>query len=98
MGAHLLEALKGLSSPLIGEVRGLGLMIAVELVDGSGALLDAGRTAAVKGALREQGVLVGQMSHAVQGPNSVLTLSPPLVLGLDEADRIVQAFERALPG
>ena len=59
VGAHLLEGLKGLSSPVVGEVRGLGLMLAVELVDESGALLDAARTAAVKGALRDQGVLRG---------------------------------------
>ena len=99
VGSHLLEALKGLSSPAVGEVRGLGLMIAVELVDGSGA--PARRRAAPprsRAPCGSKGSLVGQMSHAVQGPNSVLTLSPPLVLGLEEADRIVQAFERALPG
>jgi taurine-pyruvate aminotransferase len=97
VGAHLLAGLRSLaSSPLVGDVRGLGLMLAVELVDDSGALLDAGRTAGVKGALKEQGVLVGQMSHAVAGPNSVLTLSPPLVLTEDEADRIVAAFTQAV--
>jgi 4-aminobutyrate aminotransferase-like enzyme len=37
------------------------------------------------------------MSHAVLGPNSVLCLSPPLILTRAEADQIVDAFRTALP-
>ena len=76
---------------------GIGLMLAVELIDGSGSLLDGGRTSKIKAALKSAGVLVGQMSHAVLGPNSVLCLSPPLILTRGEADRIVDAFRTALP-
>lgn len=97
VGAYLLNGLQGLTSPVIGEVRGLGLMLAVELVDDEGAMLAAADTAAIKGKIKGAGVLVGQMSHAVSGPNSVLTLSPPLVLTHEEADRIVEAFAQALP-
>ena len=71
-------------------------MIAVELVGQDGALLDAERTAQVQGGLREEGVLVGKMSHVLPGPESILFLSPPLILSQAEADKIVAAFEVAL--
>ena len=97
IGSYLLAGLQALKSPIVGEVRGIGLMLAVELVDESGALLDGTRTGKVKAALKSAGVLVGQMSHAVIGPNSVFCLSPPLILTRDEADQIIDAFRLALP-
>jgi len=98
VGAYLLEKLQALDSPLIGEVRGKGLMIGVELIGEDGAMLDAARTAQVQGGLRSEGVLVGKMSHVLPGPESVLFLSPPLILTEAEADKIVSAFEAALNG
>ena len=96
VGAYLLEQLQALDSPFIGEVRGKGLMIAMELVDGDGALLDAERTAQVQARIRDEGVLVGRMSHAMPGPESMFFLSPPLILSSDEADQIVAAFAAGL--
>ena len=96
VGAHLLEGLKGLDSSLIGDVRGKGLMIGVELVDENGAMLDAERTGRVQAGIREEGVIVGRMSHVMAGPESILCLSPPLILTVEEADRIVAAFQAAL--
>ena len=43
-----------------------------------------------------EGVIVGSMSHAILGPESLLYLSPPLILNRDQADRIIGAFEVAL--
>lgn len=97
VGGYLLEGLRRIKSPIVGDVRGIGLMLAVELVDSTGALLDVALTGRVKAALKAAGVLVGQMSHAVSGPNSVLCLSPPLILTHAEADQIIAAFEKALP-
>jgi taurine-pyruvate aminotransferase len=96
MGAYLLDGLRQLDSPLVGDVRGKGLMIGVELIGEDGAMLDDARTAQVVGGIRDAGVLVGKMSHAVDGPESVLFVSPPLILREDEADRIVDAFEAGL--
>ncbi|MFH1566544.1 MAG: aminotransferase [Gemmatimonadota bacterium] len=96
VGAHLLEQLRGIGSPWLGEVRGRGLMIALELVDHTGACLDAASTARVKAALLDQGIIVGSMSHVLPGPESILFLSPPLILTRDQADRIVGAFRLAL--
>ena len=96
VGTYLLEQLQEMDSPLVGDVRGKGLMIGVELIDETGAMLDAGRTASIKNRIRDEGVLTGQMSHAILGPESVLCLSPPLILTESQADTIVEAFRVAL--
>ncbi len=96
VGAHLLEGLTELDSPFIGDVRGKGLMIGVELADENGAMLDAERTGRVQAGIRDEGVLVGRMSHVMAGPESILCLSPPLILTTEEADRIVAAFRAGL--
>ena len=96
VGGHLLDGLKSLSSPFVGNVRGKGLMLAVELTDESGGFLDAARTAKVQARIREEGVIVGKMSHVMAGPESILFLSPPLVLTTEEAGRIVAAIGAGL--
>ncbi len=96
VGATLLAALERLDSPYIGEVRGKGLMIAVELAAHNGESLDPDRVAAVQAGILEQGVIVGRMSHVMHGPESIFFLAPPLILTRSEADRIVSAFETGL--
>ncbi len=96
VGDYLLQQLRGIDSPFLGEIRGKGLMIAVELEDEEGNLLDAGRAAQVQGRIKQEGVLTGKMSHAAPGPESILFLSPPLILTAEEADRIVNAFRVAV--
>jgi 4-aminobutyrate aminotransferase-like enzyme/Ser/Thr protein kinase RdoA (MazF antagonist) len=69
------------------EVRGLGLLVGVEL-DGPE------RTNALMNAMRDAGVLVGRT-----GPQGeVLKIRPPLVFGTEEADVLVAALEASLAG
>jgi taurine-pyruvate aminotransferase len=96
VGEYLLAKLSTLDSPFIGDVRGLGLMIAVELVDESGAMLDVERAAKVAAGIRQAGVIVGRMSHVLAGPESVFFVSPPLILSQDQADQIAAAFSAGL--
>jgi 4-aminobutyrate aminotransferase len=98
VGGHLMDGLRRIESPYVGNVRGRGLMVAVELIDESGGYLDAARTAKVTARIREAGVIVGKMSHVMAGPESILFLSPPLVLTAAEADRIVAAIQQGLSG
>jgi 4-aminobutyrate aminotransferase / (S)-3-amino-2-methylpropionate transaminase / 5-aminovalerate transaminase len=76
---------------LIGEVRGLGLMIGVELVK------DAQKTPAVAEAevIREsclrQGVLIG-----VGGSGNVIRFQPPLVITKQQIDHALGVFGKAL--
>ena len=71
-------------------------MAAVELVGEDGAMLDGERMAQVHARIREEGVLVGRMSHVMAGPESLFFLSPPLILTEAEADRVVEAFRVGL--
>ena len=81
-----LEDLGG-DHPAIVDVRGLGLLIGVEL-DGRE------RADAVTNAMRDAGVLIGRT-----GPrDDVLKIRPPLVLGVEEADVLTAALGSALAG
>jgi 4-aminobutyrate aminotransferase-like enzyme len=75
-----LERLRRDHPPIV-DVRGLGLLIGVEL-DGQE------RTKAAMNAMRDAGVLVGRT-----GPrNDVLKIRPPLVFGTEEADVLIAAL------
>ncbi len=90
VGAHLLERLRGLQSryPMIGDVRGRGLMIALELVrDRSPYQPDP---PAAKGMMRrcfERGLLVLTCGE------SCLRLCPPLVITREQADIAVDILD-----
>ena len=93
VGNRLMQSLVPLSEELeiIGEVRGKGLMIGLELVepDGSPSPTAAG---AVLEAAREEGLLIGK--GGLYG-NS-LRLAPPLSITEEEADEGFARLERAL--
>lgn len=81
LGAYFLDALRSLSSPLIREVRGLGLMVGVELKRPSAPYLAA---------LAGRGVL------ALQAGPTVIRFLPPLVIGQEDLDQVVQALDAVL--
>jgi 4-aminobutyrate aminotransferase-like enzyme len=80
-GRHLRGALRQIASPRIGEVRGTGLLVGVEMVraDGSPDAETAGRC--VTGALREGLLLLAGGRHG-----NVLSLSPPFAITPEESD------------
>ncbi len=81
------------SCPLLGDVRGHGLMIGLELVRDRKTKEPADKEAkAARAALREAGVLVGL--GGVFG--NVLRLQPPLSITAEECDQAVAAVETAL--
>jgi 4-aminobutyrate aminotransferase len=77
----------------IGEVRGRGLMIGIELVEDRATKEPAAaRAKAVRSALRERGLLVG-----VGGTlGNVVRLQPPLSITADECDQALSALEAVL--
>ena len=81
LGAYFQERLQEINSPLIREVRGLGLMIGVEL--------KIRAMEAVRG-LMDRGVL-----SLTAGP-TVLRLLPPLVISKEEVDTVVEAITAVL--
>lgn len=80
-GRYFLERLQEINSPLIREVRGLGLMVGVEL---------RVRVMDLVLALMERGVLT------LTAGTTVLRLLPPLVIGREELDAVVEAIAEAL--
>ena len=77
----------------IGDVRGAGLFIGVELVaDRESRAPDAGLAGWLVNELRRNGVLISRT-----GPrDNVLKIRPPLVFGEAHAERLLDALEQAL--
>jgi len=96
IGDYLLKRLQGLDSPFVKEVRGKGLMLAVEMNDEFGNRLDTERMDKVGIGIKDSGVIIGRMSHVMEGPECIFFLAPPLVLNKEEADRIFEAFRSGL--
>jgi 4-aminobutyrate aminotransferase-like enzyme/Ser/Thr protein kinase RdoA (MazF antagonist) len=85
IGALLRTRIAGLGHPAIRDVRGLGLLVGVEL-DGPA------RAKAIVEALRRDGVLISR-----SGPNGdVLKIRPPLPFAEPHVELLVAALERAL--
>ncbi|MBI4770015.1 MAG: acetylornithine/succinylornithine family transaminase [Chloroflexi bacterium] len=81
LGAYFIERLRGINSPGVREVRGLGLMVGIEL---------KGKVTPVLQALMERGVL------ALPAGLTVLRFLPPLVITREELDVVVEAVREAL--
>jgi adenosylmethionine-8-amino-7-oxononanoate aminotransferase len=97
VGAYLADRLRALRSRYIGEVRGRGLLIGLEMVaDADRTPMPEGKVVRLQRSIREAGVLVGRNNDTVPGLGNVLTISPPLILSQEEADEIVAAIEKGL--
>lgn len=95
-GAKLKSALAALRSRRIGDVRGLGLMIGVELTDTRGEPDAALAGAIVQRALRDGLLLLGGGMHG-----NVLSLTPPFAIGDDEIEFLrarLQEYLMSRPG
>lgn len=81
LGEYLIARLKEIQSPLIREVRGLGLMVGIEIKQKVAPYLQA---------LMERGVL------ALSAGLTVIRLLPPLVISRRQIDTVVEALEQVL--
>ncbi|WP_146575222.1 aspartate aminotransferase family protein [Botrimarina hoheduenensis] len=95
IGGHLKERLLGLQEKhaLIGEVRGMGLMLGVELVRNRQTKEPANTEAAsVMERMKEHGVLIGK--GGLHG--NTLRIKPPMCLTKDDADYLVDTLDICL--
>jgi taurine-pyruvate aminotransferase len=98
-GDALLARLRGLEShPNVGNVRGRGMLIGVELVEDhqSKTPLAAQDVAAVVARCAREGVIIGKTTNTTPGYGNVLILAPPLVLDKDESDLLAGTLETAI--
>jgi 4-aminobutyrate aminotransferase-like enzyme len=79
--------------PLVGDVRGSGLFLGVELVRDRESLEPADREASyVVNRMREAGILLG-----TDGPyHNVVKIRPPMPFDLADADRLVETLDKIL--
>ena len=99
VGAVLAERLRDIRDPRIGVIRAVGLLIGIELVQpGTIEPLPEPEVVAIQKRIRQSNVIVGRNSDTVAGFGNVLTISPPLILTLDQAAAISDAVGEALAG
>jgi 4-aminobutyrate aminotransferase-like enzyme/Ser/Thr protein kinase RdoA (MazF antagonist) len=95
VGHRLLQGFEKLKNqfPLIGDVRGQGLFVGVELVKDRETLEPAPEEAAyIINRLREHGILI-----STDGPlHNVLKLKPPMVFSEQNADDVVETLGKIL--
>ena len=95
VGAHLIAGLGALreTHSLIGDVRGLGLFVGIELVRDRQSLEPADREASfIVERMKNEGILV-----STDGPlHNVIKIKPPLVFTRPNADSLIQTLDRIL--
>jgi len=84
MGDYLLQGLKDIQSPLVKEVRGKGLLLAVELER------DAGAARPFCEALQKKGLLCKETHY------NVIRFAPPLVISREDIDSALVHIEEVL--
>jgi 4-aminobutyrate aminotransferase-like enzyme len=94
IGAYLKRGLLELAArhPGIGDVRGAGLYLGVELVQPADGAPAPERTAAVINGLRARQVLIGAAGRF----GTVLKIRPPLCFSVEHADRLVASLDEVL--
>jgi taurine-pyruvate aminotransferase len=84
--------------PFVGEIRGLGLLNGIELVEDrqTKVPLPEAKLNVVTGTAIQSGVFLGRNSNTVPGRCNVLLIAPPLVINQSETDQIVAAIKKGL--
>jgi L-2,4-diaminobutyrate transaminase len=97
VGAYLQERLRAdfASHPLVGQVRGVGLIAGVELVADRATRAPFAPEAKVAQRVAQRGMEEGVIVRALPA-GATLAFSPPLCITRDEVDRVVDGFGRAL--
>lgn len=95
LGERMLTALRGLASehPCIGDVRGRGLMIGVELVDPATGAAAPALAAAVRQECLDRGLIVELGGRH----GAVVRLLPPLTLTDEQAAAVLDRLADAIP-
>jgi adenosylmethionine-8-amino-7-oxononanoate aminotransferase len=103
MGRLLREALEDVigAHPLVGDIRGMGLMLAVELVADRATKRPFpaahGMAARVTGRARDEGLLVYPSTGcAGHGDGDLVMVGPPLIIREEEIEALVAKLARAL--
>lgn len=101
-GDYLRQRLLALKDkyPVVGDVRGKGLFMGLELVKDRATKepVDESVAIAVAGHCMKQGVIIGRTNRSFKEFNNTLCLSPALIATKEDIDTIVDAIDLALDG
>lgn len=100
LGEKVLNELKTLlqDHPYVGDVRGKGLLIGIELVKDKGTKepIDVRLVNQVMAICKDNGIIIGKNGATVAGYNNVLTLAPPLNIEEKDLNFLVKTLTEAL--
>ena len=92
-GKYVLEQLEPLKQthPNIGDIRGLGLVMGIELVENKQTKkpIPPDFIAGIIADCKESGLIIGKNGDTVDGSNNILTLSPPLSSTVEDLNFMV---------
>ncbi|HCM77317.1 MAG TPA: hypothetical protein DIS90_13105, partial [Cytophagales bacterium] len=94
IGGYIKDGLMQLKNnyPIIGDVRGLGLFLGVELVRDNNLTPATEQATYLANRMRELGILI-----STDGPfENVLKIKPPIVFSKKDSDLLLAALERTL--
>ena len=97
LGERLLNELAGLKDhPFVGDIRGLGFLLGIELVEDKVTKEPASnaRVAKIIGECKANGLIIGRNGDTVAGFNNILALSPPLSCTDEDLDFIIAVVKK----
>lgn len=102
LGEYLKQSLATLlgENPFVGDIRGKGLLVGIELVKDKATKepLEAEFVNKVIAGCKQKGLIIGKNGATVAGFNNVLTLAPPLNIKHEDLDFIIKTLTEELKG
>ncbi|PAE44280.1 aspartate aminotransferase family protein [Bacillus sp. 7884-1] len=100
LGTQVVNELTNLlqNHPFVGDVRGKGLLVGIELVKDKKTKepLDVTLVNQVIAFCKQEGLLIGKNGATVAGYNNVLTLSPPLNIEQEDINFIIKTVSNSI--
>ena len=97
LGERLQKELASLKDhPFVGDIRGLGFLLGIELVENKETKEPAtnARVAKIIGECKANGLIIGRNGDTVAGFNNILALSPPLSCTDEDLDFIITVVKK----
>ncbi|MFS0750507.1 aspartate aminotransferase family protein [Oceanobacillus sp. 1P07AA] len=96
-GEKLLQGLDGLKQhPFVGDLRGIGLIVGIELVEDKSTKEPASkeRVGKIIADCKDNGLIIGKNGDTVAGYNNILTLSPPLSSTEEDIEFMIAVLQK----
>lgn len=99
MGDYIMKRLKEIDDlPIIGEIRGRGLLIGIELVSDKmkKTPLDEKKVISIVAECLARGFIIGRNTNTTPGFSNVLIIAPPLIITKEQADELTDTIKASI--